>query len=288
MKPHIIFLMIAVSITNLHAQVGFDNPNPHPRSILDLTATEKGLLIPRLTTVQRDALTLVLNPAAESLLVYDTNLQGFYFFRAGTWYSLNEWVKTAGSNDVSLTGNATIVGTVSATSVSSSSITNSGSLSTASVTSAGNVSAGSLNVSGFSTNALVPTGAIIMWSGTTPPSGWALCDGGGSPARPDLRGKFIVGYNSSDVDYDAMGKNGGETRHILSASELPSHPHNFTFYSVKAAVNPAGDAVIGLGIGTSGTGIFTSRTDLISATGTTGLSHENRPPFYTLAYIIKL
>src|SRR5262249_23951377 len=52
-------------------------------------------------------------------------------------------------------------------------------------------------------NNLLPTGSIIMWSGTSAPTGWALCDGGGG--RPDLRGKFIVGYHPSDPDYDAIG-----------------------------------------------------------------------------------
>jgi hypothetical protein len=125
MKPLFIFLLITLSITSLQGQVGFNNPNPHPNSLLDLTATDKGLLIPRLTTVQRDALTLVLNPAAESLLVYDTNLKGFYFFQGGSWYSLSGWVKAIGSNNVSLSGNVNITGAIS-----SGSITNSGVIST--------------------------------------------------------------------------------------------------------------------------------------------------------------
>jgi hypothetical protein len=134
MKPLFIFLLITLSIHSLQGQVGFNNPNPHPNSLLDLTATDKGLLIPRLTTVQRDALTLILNPAAESLMVYDTNLQGFYFFRAGTWYGLNEWVKVAGSNNVSLSGNVNITGTINAGNISTS-----GSISTAGITATGSV-----------------------------------------------------------------------------------------------------------------------------------------------------
>src|SRR5690606_15095281 len=35
------------------------------------------------------------------------------------------------------------------------------------------------------------------------PTGWQLCDG--TNGTPDLRGKFIVGYNSADADYDAIG-----------------------------------------------------------------------------------
>ena len=44
----------------------------------------------------------------------------------------------------------------------------------------------------------IPTGVIMMWSGTiaTIPSGFALCDGGNN--TPDLRDKFIVGAKQDD------------------------------------------------------------------------------------------
>jgi hypothetical protein len=229
MKPLIIFLLTAVSITSLQGQVGFNNPTPFQYSILDLTARDKGLLIPRLTTIERGNLNIILNDVAQpllkvlaaSLLVYDTDLNGFYYFQGGNWYSLNEWVKTAGSNNVSLTGNATIVGTVSATSISSGSITNAGSLSS------GSVSTGTLNVTGFAGNALVPTGAIIMWSGTVAPTGWALCDG--VSGRPNLKGKFIVGYDPGDADYNSIRDDGGkgEKQHTLTTAEMPSHTHGY-------------------------------------------------------------
>ena len=44
----------------------------------------------------------------------------------------------------------------------------------------------------------IPTGVIMMWSGTiaTIPSGFALCDGNNN--TPDLRDKFIVGAKQDD------------------------------------------------------------------------------------------
>jgi len=44
-------------------------------------------------------------------------------------------------------------------------------------------------------NAIVPVGGIVMFSGdiTTLNANWALCDGSGTPATPDLRGMFIIG-----------------------------------------------------------------------------------------------
>ena len=68
----------------------------------------------------------------------------------------------------------------------------------------------------------IPVGGIIMWSGDSGhiPDGWALCNG--QNGTPNLSGKFVVGYSASDLDY-AIGKTGGEAKHRLSESEMPSH-----------------------------------------------------------------
>jgi microcystin-dependent protein len=273
MKPLIIFLLIAVSITNLPAQVGFNNPNPHPNSLLDLTATDKGLLIPRLTTIQRDALTLILNPAAESLLIYDTNLQGFYFFRAGAWYALNEWVKAAGSNDVAIAGNAQVNGTISANNYG-------------------------LNALG---NGPVPAGGIIMWSGlvTAIPTGWALCDG--TNGTPDLRDRFIVGAGGSY----ARNSTGGANSVVLTTNEMPLHSHgindpghnhdNGSYNRLLRLTPPIGNLTVGtVDYTASEPDVINSAAILSSATGISinsagnSAAHENRPPYFALAYIMKL
>ncbi len=80
------FLFIA-SISQ--AQVGIGNTNPAATSMLDITSTEKGLLVPRMTTAQRTA---IITPA-NSLLVYDTDLESFYHYDAtpapGKWIKMN-------------------------------------------------------------------------------------------------------------------------------------------------------------------------------------------------------
>jgi len=123
----------------------------------------------------------------------------------------------------------------------------------------------------------IPTGVIVMWSGTTIPSGWALCDGTNS--TPDLRNRFIVGANDAsktgittqagpgfststgiaDDTYEP-GDIGGETAHQLTRDEVN-----------KAAWNS----------GTSG--------NLVMSYNTFGAPdyHENRPPYYALAFIMK-
>lgn len=52
----------------------------------------------------------------------------------------------------------------------------------------------------------VPTGLIAMFSGTTPPDGWAFCDG--MSGRPNLLGRFVVGYDPSNQDYNTIGNMG--------------------------------------------------------------------------------
>ena len=134
---------------------------------------------------------------------------------------------------------------------------------------------------------MVPKGAIIMWSGNTAsiPTGWALCDG--TNGTPNLSGRFIVGYNSGDSDYSAIGNIGGEKTHTLGASEIPSHYHVDGY----AGVNPTstyGVATVG-GIGNVNTqnGTSVSNHALTSSTGGGG-AHENRPPYYVLAYIMRI
>lgn len=73
---------------------------PHPSALLDVDVTalpangKKGLLVPRMTTVQRNAI-----PApAEGLLVYDTSLNEFWYFDGATWVTIatlgNLWSTT--------------------------------------------------------------------------------------------------------------------------------------------------------------------------------------------------
>jgi len=57
------------------AQVGIGTTTPDASSILDVESTDKGVLIPRLSTAQRNAIT---NPA-NGLMIYNTDLNEFQF-----------------------------------------------------------------------------------------------------------------------------------------------------------------------------------------------------------------
>lgn len=149
-------------------------------------------------------------------------------------------------------------------------------------------------------NVAVPTGAIIMWSGEIKnvPAGWILCDG--QNGTPDLRGKFIVGYDSNDIDYNAIRKVGGEKKHILTIEEMPqhthkqtddgSHTHNYTdrYFLGRSDQSDQGghDACIGFDMSANKTTENSTHNHKIEAIGG-NIEHENRPPFYVLAFIMK-
>ena len=78
----------------------------------------------------------------------------------------------------------------------------------------------------------VPLGSIIMWSGDVNklPDGYALCDGNNGELVnnikiPDLRSKFLVGFDQNDNEYNEIGKTGGEKLVKLNESQIPKHKH---------------------------------------------------------------
>lgn len=64
-----LFLPVVLVSSLTFAQIGINTSNPDGSAALDVYSQSKGLLIPRLTTVQRDG---IANPA-NSLLIYDTD-----------------------------------------------------------------------------------------------------------------------------------------------------------------------------------------------------------------------
>jgi microcystin-dependent protein len=106
---------------------------------------------------------------------------------------------------------------------------------------------------------------------------------------PDLRSRFIVGYNIDDTDYNAIAKTGGEKKHILTVSEMPVHSHNLNIYNVNSEHSDSGHSYYPAQFiqKTPPSGTDMTRTGETLDRGS-GLSHENRPPYYTLAYIMRV
>lgn len=168
----------------------------------------------------------------------------------------------------------------------------------------------------------IPAGVILMWSGSEAsiPAGWVLCNG--TSGTPDLRNRFIVGAGTGS-SY-AVGATGGADSITLSTSQIPSHTHTFSATTGNMSANSThshtisdpghthtystANAVPGfLTVGSdylfnasattssSTTGISvnsasTQHTHTVSGTtdaAGSGGSHENRPPYYALCYIMK-
>jgi hypothetical protein len=86
MKQTILILTLLCAATSTQAQVGIGTASPATSSILDVTSTTKGLLAPRMTTTQRDAIT---SPAT-GLQIYNTDNAALETFTgtAGEWFTL--------------------------------------------------------------------------------------------------------------------------------------------------------------------------------------------------------
>lgn len=137
----------------------------------------------------------------------------------------------------------------------------------------------------------IPSGGIIIWSGSTGsiPVGWYLCNG--SNGTPDLRDRFIVGAGNTY----AVNATGGTAdaivvSHTHTATSVVTDPgHTHVIANGLGATGSGGDALI-----TSGTPSQSSQSAFTGITVTTtnttaGVSgtNANLPPYYALAYIMK-
>ncbi len=97
----LVLLFISVEIAFSQIGINATNTPPATNAMLDISSTTKGLLIPRMTTDQRNLLT-----ATEGLTVYDTDTKGYWFYNGTSWQNMSgsgggssKWLSTA--NDIS-------------------------------------------------------------------------------------------------------------------------------------------------------------------------------------------
>jgi hypothetical protein len=78
MKNTLTTLLILTAIfSQAQVGIGVSTANINPSAQLDVTSTTKGLLVPRMTENEKNAI----NSPADGLLVYQTNcVKGFYSF----------------------------------------------------------------------------------------------------------------------------------------------------------------------------------------------------------------
>lgn len=92
MRSIVIASLLMAWQISAYAQVGIGTTNPNPSAAVDITSTDKGLLIPQMTAAQRTAIT---NPATGLLVIQTDGATGFYY-NAGTpaapnWLNLSAY-----------------------------------------------------------------------------------------------------------------------------------------------------------------------------------------------------
>jgi microcystin-dependent protein len=142
----------------------------------------------------------------------------------------------------------------------------------------------------------LPTGTIVSWTGTTAPEGWALCNG--QNGTPNLQGRFIFGLNPAGgkhakvpgADYNQLNGVGGNQIHQLTAGEMPSHTHPYddAYYAEAWGPNKRwGNRLAGSNKGADGdNAVWTARWNTEPVGGNE--VHNTMPPYYILAFIMKL
>ncbi|GAA4274030.1 hypothetical protein U6A24_01175 [Aquimarina gracilis] len=150
----------------------------------------------------------------------------------------------------------------------------------------------------------MPKGVIVMWSGniSSIPVGWVLCDG--SQGTPDLSGKFVAGFEKDNPEYQ-IGKTGGKDAVTLTKNQLPAHNHSGNTsetgdhihdISHPASGNDSGNGLKTITMDGETHGALNTKTKSAGkhkhsfTTNSVGGNqpHENRPPYFALAYIMKL
>ena len=96
MKQYIIIVTLLITANISYAQVGIGTSSPAGSSQLDVSSTTKGLLPPRMTTSQRDAI----SSPATGLQIYNTDNRAIETFSgtSGEWFSFGRGKGAVSSN----------------------------------------------------------------------------------------------------------------------------------------------------------------------------------------------
>lgn len=229
-------------------------------------------------------------------------------------------IQTSGSNAISISSSqaVTVAGTLAVTGTSTFTGIPSG------PTAAIGTNTTQLATTGF-VQATIPTGVIVMWSGSVAsiPSGWLLCNG--SSGTPDLRDRFIVGAggtyavaatggsaNAIVVSHTHTASSGGQSAdHSHSGTTGYMNQNNVHSHSLEAVVGrygyggqfgvrgdypvPSAAQLYDTGavdinhthsFTTGGVSANHTHAITVDAQGASG-TNANLPPYYALAYIMK-
>lgn len=135
-------------------------------------------------------------------------------------------------------------------------------------------------------NGSVPRGVIMMWSGTTIPDGWALCNGQtvSGITTPNLSGRFVIGTSTSYP----INLSGGNTTYTLTAANIPIHSHTASSTNIVSHRHSIGarngDDVNNDANNTTGWSAYTGDPFIEGTSGNPNSGFANHTHTYTTAY----
>jgi microcystin-dependent protein len=153
-------------------------------------------------------------------------------------------------------------------------------------------------------NTFEPSGTIVQYAGRTAPNGWLMCDGSEVPKSaypelyqaigdtygiasvvtnfviPNFKGRVPVGLDISKTEFNSIGKQGGETKHVLTIPEMPTHKHGWKGYIASRSGGTSGSYDL------TAFGTTTVISPLEAGKGPQssggGQAHNNMPPYLTV------
>ncbi|HEU5223427.1 MAG TPA: DUF859 family phage minor structural protein [Candidatus Lumbricidophila sp.] len=124
-------------------------------------------------------------------------------------------------------------------------------------------------------------------------------DGSTTFNMPNKKGRVGVGYDSSQTEFNAMGKTGGEKTHVLTDNEMPVHTHvqNAHSHTIPNEDGQPPRRGAGASAGRLAGVTYASYTDVsVSTSPTTATNqnaggdqpHNNLQPYFTENYVIRI
>lgn len=188
----------------------------------------------------------------------------------------------------------------------------------------GDIGDGQVTASKLATDVItIPSGIIMPFAGTTPPTGYLFCygqdisrttfaslfaaigttygsgDGSATFGLPDLRGRVIGGrddmggtganrlnVSSGVIDGDGLGNTGGTDTVTLTISQMPAHTHTGNV-ALRTNWERGSSSQSPVGTGNARYDGGGSNPDFTTASTGGGTAHSNVQPTIILNYIIK-
>lgn len=261
----VFFCILLVKFNSNYAQVGIGTTTPASCSVLDITSTNKGLLIPRITLLSTADVTTIASPA-EGLLIWNNGLggvspAGFYFWSNSKWNQIatvstvlpssGNW-STAGNNAGNYGGVATNLSFGTSTyddlvfKVNSS---NAGKLGVDGSISLGNSASSKYQATAIGYNA-VADGNESAALGKNAFSGGYRSLSLGFAAQTSSNNETAVGYNSFTAGQNSMALGSGASATGQNSTAIG---YNASTSQYNAIVLGDSNANVGIGTGTPNT-----------------------------------